>query len=228
MADRLIDRLGFIKISPQAIYLEGVFSDVQKQSLQARYQGAKFVDDLNGKVDLILSNACIHLAENIAGALERYQNALSKNALLLFSSFGSTTLQEITEAWRKSGDYVPHINQMLDMHDIGDILLKHQFKDPVVDSETLSLSYENLSTLFQDVREINEPLADTKMRKTLTGKNRWNAFCDALQEGGSVVSYEFIYGCAYTQAYLQAKRVDEEQASISLDMLKAWMKQNPQ
>ncbi|WP_119343118.1 malonyl-ACP O-methyltransferase BioC [Facilibium subflavum] len=219
IADRLLDKLSFIKISPQKIYLEGEFSQSQRQMLALAYPMAKLTDTLSSGTDIILSNCQLHQTQSIDKKLTHYYAHLSKKGVLLLSTFGSTSLQEIKKAWRLI-DSTPHINQMLDMHDLGDILLNHQFQTPVVDAEHLQLNYQTIQGMIEDIRQLHEPLADTKMRKTLTGKNRWQQFIKRLEKQGLSINYEIVYAYAQKPERLLAKKQDEQTSLISFEMLK--------
>ena len=215
LATRLIDKLTFLNIKPRLIYLEGPLNQTHQKMLLSLYPSAKITTVLNEAVDLIISNATLHLAHNIYECIETYQQFLAPDGVLLFSTFGSLTLQEVKKAWEEI-DSSPHINAMLDMHDIGDILLKSNLINPVMDSEVLTLTYDSLAVLFQDIRELQEPLSDTKMSKGLMGKQRWQAFCDELQNLGLSMSYEFVYGYAYQSTAALGKPKEDE---VCIDLM---------
>ena len=40
------------------------------------------------------------------------------------------------------------------MHDLGDALLEHQFYDPIVDTISLTLTYQSPAALLQDIAEL--------------------------------------------------------------------------
>lgn len=218
IADRLLDKLSFIKLEPKVIYIEGDFSHQQISHLKKTYPTANIIKQLMPKIDLILSNCQLHITNNIHRRLTQFHNALSANGVFLFTTFGSTTLVEAKKAWRFI-DGCPHINQMLDMHDLGDILLQCQFQTPVIDAETLYFTYENIQTLLRDIRQLKEPLADTKMRKTLTGKRRWQQFVQLMKDNNYALSYEIVYGYANKNDKIMARKTDETTAIIDVDAL---------
>ena len=218
VADRLLDKLSFIKLKPRMIYIEGDFSNQQISHLEKTYPNADIANQLTSQTDLILSNCQLHLMDNIHQRLTQFHNALSDSGILLFTTFGSTTLVEARQAWSLI-DAFPHINQMLDMHDLGDILLQCQFQTPVVDAETLHFTYENIQKLLLDIRQLKEPLADTKMRKTLTGKQRWQQFIQLMEKDNYALRYEIVYGYANKNDKPTARKVDKNTAIIRVDAL---------
>lgn len=224
ITQRLLDKLSFIKVDPALIFLEGVDS-TEQEKLRQLYPNARLTDRLvdDEECDLIISNCKIHQATSLAKTLRDWHKRLRPEGIVVFTSFGSGSLQELKKAWQLS-DGMPHINQMLDMRDVGDLLVREQFKTPVMDAETLSLQYDDLETLWQDIRQLNEPLSDTKMRKTLTGKNRWKNFCNNLHTKGLVVSYEIFYGYGYKAKESMARKLTPNEALISFEQLRSAIK----
>jgi len=224
ITQRLLDKLSFIKLDPTLIFLEG-FDSNGREGMRQLYPNARLTNDLahEEQYDLILSNCKIHQAANLTKILRDWHRCLKPEGVVVFTSFGSGTLQEIKKAWQLS-DGMPHINQMIDMHDMGDLLVKEQFKNSVMDAETLSLQYNNFETLWQDIRQLNEPLSDTKMRKTLTGKNRWQSFCSNLNSKGLALSYEIFYGYGYKAKESFARKLTPNESLISFEQLQTAIK----
>ncbi|MFZ9034842.1 MAG: hypothetical protein ACO2ZM_01800 [Francisellaceae bacterium] len=222
-ASRLIDRLLFIRLKPQRVFLEGVFTQKQKEEICRHFKIERLDERLSFDSDIIISNCQLHRHENIHQRLSDYHRYLRPGGMLLFSSFGSSTLAEFAKAWGRA-DGMAHINQMLDMHDLGDMLLKNQFSNAVVDGEIMRLQYDHIQRLVQDIRDIDEPLADTRMRKTLTGKGRWQTFCQRLEKTGMSIGYELVYGYGERPAQLRAKSGEDGTATITLESLKSQLK----
>lgn len=78
---------------------------------------------------------------------------LNNNGVFLFSTFGPQTLIELKESWQ-SVDTKHHISDFIDMHNIGDILLGLGFKNVVVESEIITLTYEKVLDLLRDLKNI--------------------------------------------------------------------------
>lgn len=219
IAKRLIDKLSFIKLKPKIIYIEGDFPDQQIISLKNAYPNAYISNNLTLQTDLILSNCKLHLTDSIHSRLIQFHSALSQNGIFLFTTFGSTTLIEIKEIWRLI-DIHPHINQMMNLYNLGDTLLKCNFKIPVVDAENLYFRYETIAALISDIRQLKEPLSDTKMRKTFTGKKLWAKFLQGMKKNDLTIHYEIIYGYAKNNSKCIATKKDKNTAIISIDSLK--------
>jgi malonyl-CoA O-methyltransferase len=87
------------------------------------------------------------------------------------------------------------------MHDFGDMLVNVGFATPVLDMETITVTYASTAALLADVRAWGgNPLATR--RRGLMGKAAWQRIEDALEclrgpDGKLGVSFEIIYGHAF-------------------------------
>ena len=82
-----------------------------------------------------------------------WKRLLRVDGLLLFSCFGPDTLKELRAAARA---VLPHAVPMpfVDMHDFGDMLVGSGFATPVMDVETLTLTYGGARQLLDEVRAL--------------------------------------------------------------------------
>lgn len=223
IAERLLDKLSFITSNPIHIYVEGMEEYLDKIKVINSKAKISHTFDPKDSYDMIISHCKIQQRANINSQLKNWHKQLKPQGVLVFTSFGSDTLKQIKKAWQLI-DGMVHINQMLDMHDIGDLLNKEQYQSVVMDTETLNLEYENMATLLDDIRTLNEPLADTNMRKTFTGKQRWQNFCNRLTKHGFLISYEVFYGYGYKGNEYIARKKDDQQAIISFNQLRDALK----
>jgi len=102
-----------------------------------------------GRFDLVWSNLALHWAEDLPAALAEASRVLRPGGLLMFSVFGPDTLRELRFA---SPDGLFRVNQHVDMHDIGDMLVQCGYTDPVMDMERVTLTYVDLVALLRDLR----------------------------------------------------------------------------
>ena len=91
------------------------------------------------------------------------------------------------------------------MHHIGDMMLANQFKDPVVDMEIITIQYQHLRQLLQDLKDTGaRGKFDKQFAKTsygLMGKQKYKQLLENYEKFRSVdgmlpASYEVIYGYA--------------------------------
>ena len=119
---------------------------------------------------------------------------------LLFCTLGPDTLQQLRRAWGEV-DERPHVHPFIDMHHIGDQLLRTGFARPIVDVDRVTVEYPRPEMLYADLRGEGFTNVLQARRKTLTGKARFDGFAKALEdlrEPGAplAITWELIYGAA--------------------------------
>ena len=103
--------------------------------------------------EMLWSNLMLHHASSISDTLANWSQALHDNGMLFFSHLGDQSLPEIRQILRQHA--LPYsAPALVDMHDLGDALLEHHFYDPIVDTISLTLSYQNPAALLQDIAEL--------------------------------------------------------------------------
>jgi malonyl-CoA O-methyltransferase len=95
----------------------------------------------------------------------------------------------------------PHIHRFIDMHDLGDMLVGAGFADPVMDTETITLTYADLPAMVRDLRETGQTCALQSRSRGLLGPRRWQTLTAALQparhDGRLPATIEVVYGHAW-------------------------------
>jgi len=152
-------------------------------------------------VDLIVSNLMIQWSNDLNKMFAGFHSVLAPNGLLLFSTFGPDTLKEMRESWA-SVDETPHTSAFVDMHEIGDALLKAGFINPVTDMELITMTYSNVRQLMKDIKQIGASNTESNRSKGLMGKQKLKAFEQAYEQfktadGLYPASWEIIYGHAW-------------------------------
>lgn len=153
-----------------------------------------------GSVDLIVANQLlpwIDQPERVFGELRR---VLRKEGLFAFATLGPDSFVELRDIWRQEDDF-SHINEFADMHNVGDALVRSGLSDPVLDVDTLNVTYRDPQALFNDLRRAGSGNAQITRRPTLTGKTRWRRVSETLSglaDGADiVVKLELVYGHAW-------------------------------
>ena len=114
-----------------------------------------------GAFDLIASVLSLHWVNDLPGTLRQAADCLVADGLLLVTLFGGDTLVELrgvlAEAeLAESGGAVARISPFVAIRDAGALLQRAGFALPVVDSETLTVTYENPLRLLADLRGMGE------------------------------------------------------------------------
>ncbi|MXZ81681.1 MAG: hypothetical protein F4Z15_10100 [Gammaproteobacteria bacterium] len=134
--------------------------------------------------------------------LEHARERLNEDGLFAFSAFGPDTLNEVARAWAGADD-LPHVHPFVDMHHLGDAMLRSGLVRPVVDTEWVSIDYPDYDTLVRDLRCSGFANIHSFRRKSLTGKRRYMRFRDNLEAllatDGLSVTFEFVHGLGFAR-----------------------------
>ena len=153
-----------------------------------------------GGIDFIFSNATLQWCTDLDRTFAELRRVLAPGGLLMFTTFGPDTLRELRTAWAQVDGH-GHVSPFLDMHDVGDALVRAGFEGPVLDAEYLTLTYADLGGLMDDLRGLGATNATRERARGLTGKARWRAMRSAYevhrQEGRLPATYEVVYGHAW-------------------------------
>jgi malonyl-CoA O-methyltransferase len=173
-----------------------ICADLERLPIQAR------------SFDLIVCNLGAYWCA-IDRLLPELLRVAAPGALLLFSTFGPDTLQELRAAF-KGIDQQRHVMTFIDMHDIGDALGQTGFVEPIMQMDRLTLTYANL-------RQLTDELAALGMRNLLSerapglyGARKWQAMSKRYRAdaaGLTPATFEIIYATAWKP--LQAQRLPD-------------------
>lgn len=151
-------------------------------------------------VDLAWSNLALQWINDPARAFGELRRTLKPGALLMFSTFGPDTLQELRAAYRDT-DRRTHVNRFIDMHDVGDMLVQGGFADPVMDMERVTLTYEDVRALMRDLKAIGAHNVTLGRPRGLSGKSAIAAVArnyEPLRRDGRLpATFEVVYGHAW-------------------------------
>lgn len=154
----------------------------------------------DSSVGCIWSNLALHWAADPPATFAEWHRVLVTEGLVLFSMLGPDTLKELRTAWAQAGG--AHVHAFIDMHDVGDMLVHAGFADPVMDMETITLTYRDLDGLFADLRATGSTNAHVARSRGLAGKNAWRtmrAAYEGMRRDSTLLpaTFEIIYGHAW-------------------------------
>ena len=101
----------------------------------------------NQTIDFCYSNLMLPYLANLNQFIREMRRVLRLGGGFCLTGLGVDSFKEIRELGLMSYNFP-------DMHDIGDILLNAGFTNPVVDTEYITIEYDSLATLLNEIRLI--------------------------------------------------------------------------
>ncbi|MDR3490932.1 MAG: methyltransferase domain-containing protein [Gammaproteobacteria bacterium] len=214
LAAELLNRLEWVKLQPKVILDVGCGPGNSVEKLKQRYPDAKVIgidaaysmlqyahiQDVsseficadaqslplaNDTVDLLFANLVLPWMSDLNAVFKEWKRVLRPEGLLVFTSLGPDTLAE----WRNELAHV-QLTDCIDMHDIGDMLVRAKFSDPVMDVDYITLTYKDINQLLNEL-EITGIIVPEENNSYAAAKNKQSA------ESVYTTSYEIIYGHAW-------------------------------
>ncbi|MEM7680141.1 MAG: methyltransferase domain-containing protein [Pseudomonadota bacterium] len=127
-------------------------------------------------LDLISSLLNLHSINDLPGTLIQIRRALKPDGLFLAAMLGGETLYELRESLQYAelelkGGVSPRIFPFADKPQMGALLQRAGFALPVVDSEILTVTYDDIFKLMRDIRGMGEGNVITQRNPLNPGKN---------------------------------------------------------
>lgn len=168
-------------------------------------------------VSMVWSNMALHWAADHQAAIGEFHRVLAVEGLLMFSTVGPDTLNELRVAASKLPG-AQRVHSFIDMHDLGDMLVAAGFAAPVMDTEKITLTYSGMEGLVADLRASGQTCALAGRPRGLLGRRRWQIFRDGLEsarrEGRLPATIEVVYGHAWKPA---PRKTPEGHAIVTLE-----------
>lgn len=137
--------------------------------------------------DLVLSNLSLHWVNDLPGALIQINRALKPDGLFLATMLGGETLKELREALALAevelrDGLSPRVSPFADLRDAGALMQRAGFALPVIDSDTITVTYGNPLTLMQELRKMGEGNAVTERSRKPLGRDILMRAAELYQE----------------------------------------------
>ena len=169
--------------------------------------------------DFAFSNLMLQWVCDLDNAFAGIYRALRPGGLLLFSTFGPDSLVELRNSWARVDDYV-HVNAFMDMHDVGDALVRSGFADPVMETETFTLVYDSGLALLRELKTLGAGNVNAGRRRTVTGKGKLRGmlaeYHNRYGKDGLPATFEAVYGHAWVPEPKQHRRETLETGTYPL------------
>ncbi|HSH73144.1 MAG TPA: malonyl-ACP O-methyltransferase BioC [Methylophilaceae bacterium] len=236
--ERMLSRLEFVKLAPQAILDAGCGTGHASQALARRFTKSRIVSldiamgmlketrtnqpalkrflglgrqslvagDIeqlplaDSSVELVWSNLAVQWCNDLDAAFSETHRVLKPGGLFSFSTFGPDTLKELRAATSADPEHV-HVSRFIDMHDIGDALVRAGYSAPVLDVERFVLTYDDVLAVMHDLKAIGAHNAADGRSRGLQGKGFLQKLTDNYEkyrkEDKLPATFEVVYAHAW-------------------------------
>ena len=155
-----------------------------------------------GSAQLVWSNMALHADADPSVTIAQWHRALAVDGFLMFSTLGPGSLPELRSLYAAQS-WGPPLAPLVDMHDLGDMLVAAGFADPVMDQELISLSWPTADAALAELRTLGANVDPQRYRGLRTP--RWRSrLAAALAEAGQHspdgrvgLTFEIAYGHAF-------------------------------
>jgi malonyl-CoA O-methyltransferase len=238
---RMLDRLDFVKVAPQAILDAGCGTGRVNTALARRFKNSRIVSldiamgmlrklragqpvsqtirrmlglsrqsmlcgDIenlplaDSSVGLVWSSLALQWCNDLDLAFREAHRVLQPEGLIMFSTFGPDTLKELRRAANADPEHI-HVSRFIDMHDIGDALVRAGFTAPVLDVERFVLTYDDVIGVMRDLKAIGAHNAAEGRSRGLQGRGFLKKLTENYEqfrsEGKLPATFEVVYGHAW-------------------------------
>lgn len=182
--------------------------------------------------DLILSPLTLHTVNDLPGALIQIRQALKPDGLFMGALLGGETLHELRQVMAEAemacrGGVSPRVFPFADKPQMGSLLQRAGFALPVVDSDIVTVTYENAFQLMRDLRLMGEGNAIAQRDRKNPGKALFLETARLYREqfaepdGRIVATFEVIFLIGWAPHESQQKPLKRGSATARLaDVLK--------
>ncbi|MEJ2095322.1 MAG: malonyl-ACP O-methyltransferase [Gammaproteobacteria bacterium] len=236
VCERLLSRLDYLKLSPEMVVDLGSGTGEAARAIARRFRKSRFFSPhhylladmerlplADSTMDMVFSSLTLQWSRDPDRVFSEIQRVLKPDGLFLFSTLGPDTLKELRASWAEA-DTRPHVNTFLDMHDLGDGLVRAGLEDVVMDVEIMTMKYTDCFQLLRDLKVVGANSLLTGRASGLMGKGVMNRMMDAYesyrQAGLLPATYEVVYGHARKPLHPRT----QTEATISVDSLRRSLK----
>jgi malonyl-CoA O-methyltransferase len=155
----------------------------------------------DGSVDMIVSSLMLQWCNDPDLVLRECRRVLRRGGVLHLATFGPDTLVELRRAWEAADGRHAHVSRFVDMHDLGEAMVRAGFAEPVLDVERHVLHYPDARDLMRDLKAIGAHNATAGRPHGLTGRASFARMLQAYEryraDDRLPASYEVVYAQAW-------------------------------
>jgi malonyl-CoA O-methyltransferase len=183
-------------------------------------------DTTLGRAQLVWANMALHGVVDPPALFSRWHALLGVDGFIAFSCLGPGTLRELRDLYAALHWPAPTPG-FIDMHDLGDMLVAAGFADPVLDQETLALSWPNAEALLAELRQLGGNAAPDRFAGLRTPAWRRRLVAALGERAGADGRITLSFEVAYGHGFKAAPRLQGGEVSVSLDDMRAMVRRPP-
>lgn len=155
-----------------------------------------------GEAGLLWANMVLHAHPDPLALMRTWRELIAVDGFLMFSTFGPGCLPEIRQLYAERG-WGPPLAPIVDMHDLGDMLVEAGFANPVMDQEQVVLTWARPEAALEELRTLGcnaHPSRFPGCRGRGWHASLRRALADIARRRGDgrvALSFEIAYGHAF-------------------------------
>ena len=151
-----------------------------------------------GSIDLVASNLGLVWFTEPGPVFREAWRVLRPGGLIAFVTLGPGALTELRRSWAAVDDRL-HIIDFMDMHDVGDAMVRAGFGDVVMDAERITVTWPDVPALLRDLRGLGTGNPLPGRPAGLTTPRKLGALVDAYRRlsppnGPVQATVELVHG----------------------------------
>jgi SAM-dependent methyltransferase len=178
-------------------------------------------------LDLVISLLCLHVTNDVPGALIQMRRALKPDGLMLAVMPGGDTLKELRFAMTQAeteiyGGASPRVLPFADVRAAGALLQRTGYALPVTDTETLTVRYDSAFDLMRDLRGMGAQNALNARSRKPVGRRFFQLVAEVYAEnfgdadGRVRATFSFVSLSGWAPHESQQKPLKPGSAKVSL------------
>ncbi len=181
-----------------------------------------------GAYDMLWANMLLQHVVAPSVLMVQWHQALAVDGFLMFSTLGPGTLASLRRCYQALG-WGPPMGPLVDMHDLGDLLVEAGFADPVMDQETVRLRWRTAEDALAELRSLGANVDPGRPPGLRTPAWRQRLGQVLAREAASPdeatieLEFELVYGHAFKAA---PRHAVGPQTHIALDDMRRSLRQS--